>query len=448
MSSAATNRETKSFGELMTFLKGEFKPKGKVLTPFNIISGAIILAGIILIVYRLANGISSVVHEVPEYPWGIWIGFIVMVGVAFAGGAYVSAFVVYVLGGEKYHSIVRLAVLNGFLAYMFYAGAILLDLGRWWNIYNPLIGNKFGVNSVLFLIAWHFLLYMIAQFFELAPAFAEWLGLRKMRKFFMSVSLGAVIFGVTLSTLHPSGLGALFLMAKWKIHPLWYTEFIPLLFFVSSVYAGLSVVIFVGNLSFKVFGPDRVDEEYRESWKKIELDLGKACAVGMFVYFFLQFILLVHGQHWHLLNTPMGYWYLTEMFGFLLLPMALFAWGVKTSNRTPIRAAAYLAMAGIILNRIDYSIIAFKWYLPMSERYFPSWMEVTITASIVLLMVWVFRWIVNRVPILTHSPQWAVEQDREMEAAENGVPMLAPQLGVTMADGGVPVEETKKTKRS
>jgi len=63
-------------------------------------------------------------------------------------------------------------------------------------------------------------------------------------------------------------------------------------------------------------------------------------------------------------------------------------------------------------------------------------------------MVWVFRWIVNRVPILTHSPQWAVEQDREMEAAENGVPMLAPQLGVTMADGGVPVEETKKTKRS
>ncbi|MBU1149933.1 MAG: hypothetical protein KJ800_03165, partial [Proteobacteria bacterium] len=152
------------------------------MTPFNVITGSVILLGAVLILYRFIMGLGSVVHSASEYPWGIWIGFIVMVGVAFAGGAYVTAFIVYVLRGEKYHSIVRMAVLNGFLAYVFYAGAILLDLGRWWNIANPLIGNRFGVNSVLFLVAWHFLLYMLAQLVEISPAFAEWLGFKKARK--------------------------------------------------------------------------------------------------------------------------------------------------------------------------------------------------------------------------------------------------------------------------
>ncbi|HLD29863.1 MAG TPA: hypothetical protein VJC03_05935, partial [bacterium] len=163
MNSITTTEEIHSLKDFLVFMRSEFKPKGKILTPFNLITGPVILLGAVLILYRFFMGLGSVANSSSEYPWGIWIGFIVMVGVAFAGGAYVTAFIVYVLRGERYHSIVRMAVLNGFLAYVFYAGAILLDLGRWWNIANPLIGNRFGVNSVLFLVAWHFLLYMIAQ---------------------------------------------------------------------------------------------------------------------------------------------------------------------------------------------------------------------------------------------------------------------------------------------
>jgi Ni/Fe-hydrogenase subunit HybB-like protein len=431
-----------SVKDFLVFMRSELKPKGKSLTAFNLITGSIILLGGVLILYRFIMGMGAVVHNAAEYPWGIWIGFIVMVGVAFAGGAYVTAFVVYILGGEKYHSIVRMAVLNGFLAYVFYAGAILLDLSRWWNIANPLIGNRFGVNSVLFLVAWHFLLYMIAQAIEISPAFAEWLGLRKARKFLASLTLGAVIAGVTLSTLHQSGLGALFLMAKWKIHPLWYTEFIPLLFFVSSIFAGLSVVIFIGTVSFRVFDRGRISEEYRRHWDDIIIDLGNACAITMMVYFLLQLLILVHGKNWALLNTPMGYWYLTEMVGFLLIPAALFGWGVKSGSHAPIRIAAVLTMIGVIINRIDFSIIAYKWYLPLSERYIPSWMEVVITLAIVFTMVWVFRWIVNRVPILQKPPQWAIEQ--EQEEMEGKAVALAPQLGLTMADGGRPIEQLKR----
>jgi Ni/Fe-hydrogenase subunit HybB-like protein len=296
------------------FLLGELKPKGKWLTPFNIISIPVMLLGLVLIVIRFWKGLGSVTNLTQEVPWGLWIGFDVVTGVAFAGGAYVLTFMVYIMNMKKYHSIVRITVLNGFLAYLFYAGALLLDLGRPWNVINPIIGNSFGTSSVLFLVAWHFLLYMIAQLIEFSPAIAEWLGARRARKILSGMTVAAVIFGITLSTLHQSGLGALYLMCRDKIHPLWYSEFIPVMFFVSSIFAGLSMVIFEGSISHRVFF-DQISDKNHKAHNSILSGLSKICAVTMFAYFFLQMLVFVHGKRWDLLNTPMGYWYLLEMFG-------------------------------------------------------------------------------------------------------------------------------------
>jgi Ni/Fe-hydrogenase subunit HybB-like protein len=190
------------------FLVAQLRPRGRVLTVFNMISVPIMTLGIALIVIRFVKGIGAVTNLSQEVPWGLWIGFDVVTGVAFAGGAYVVTFLVYILNMEKYRPIVRVTVLNGFLAYVFYAGALLLDLGKPWNVVNPIIGNSFGVSSVLFLVAWHFLLYMIAQLIEFSPAIAEWIGARKARRILSGMTLAAVIFGITLSTLHQSGLGA------------------------------------------------------------------------------------------------------------------------------------------------------------------------------------------------------------------------------------------------
>ena len=409
MKELAKAGEIKNVKDFMVFIRRELKPKGKIFTIFNIISLPIILLGLALIVIRLVKGLGSVTNLSQEFPWGIWIGFDVMVGVAFAGGAYILTFVVYILRSEKYHPLVRATVLNGFLAYVFYAGAIFLDLGRWWNIINPIFGNKFGVNSVLFLVSWHFLLYMISLFIEFSPAVAEWLGFRRVRKILASLTVGAVVFGIALSTLHQSGLGALFLMAKDKIHPLWYTEFIPVLFFVSSVFAGLSMVIFEGTISHRVFA-DQIDHDHQESFDRILIGLGKACAGALFVYFFMKILILIHGKQWSLLATPMGTWYLIELIGLVLLPCSLFLHGVRYHNLAVIRMAAILSMLGIIINRLNYSVIAYKWYVPLSQRYIPSWMEITITLAIILTEVWVFRWIANRMPVLRESPEWAMEE--------------------------------------
>ncbi len=388
------------------FLLSELKPKGKFLTPFNIISIPIMLLGLVLIVIRFWKGIGSITNLSQEIPWGLWIGFDVVTGVAFAGGAYVLTFMVYILNMKKYHSIVRVTVLNGFLAYVFYAGALLLDLGRPWHVINPIIGNSFGVSSVLFLVAWHFLLYMIAQLIEFSPAVAEWLGARRAQKILSGMTIAAVIFGITLSTLHQSGLGALYLMAKDKIFPLWYSEFIPIMFFVSSIFAGLSMVIFEGSITHKVFS-GQISEKNHHAQKEIIPGLSKICAGAMFAYFFMQVLIFIHGQHWALLNTPLGYWYLLEMLGFVLFPMILFFYSYRTKNITLIKVAAILTMLGVILNRLNVTVIGFRW--DMAIRYVPSWMELVVTLAVIFTEIWIFRWVINRMPVLRDSPEWAKE---------------------------------------
>lgn len=386
------------------FLLRELKPKGKIFTPFNIISVPIILLGLVLIVIRFWKGIGSVTNLSQEVPWGLWIGFDVVTGVAFAGGAYVLTFMVYILNMKKYHSIVRVTVLNGFLAYLFYAGALLLDLGKPWNVINPIIGNNFGVSSVLFLVAWHFLLYMMAQLIEFSPAIAEWIGARRAHKILSGMTLAAVIFGITLSMLHQSGLGALFLMAKEKIHPLWYSEFIPIMFFVSSIFAGLSMVIFEGSISQKVFSAQISAKDHKDH-DSILVGLSKICTGAMFAYFFLQILVFVHGKHWNLLSTPMGYWYLTEMLGFVLLPMILYYYSYRHQNILMVKVAALLTILGVILNRLNVSIIGFQWEMPV--RYIPSWMEIVVTLTVLFTEIWIFRWVINRMPVLRESPDWA-----------------------------------------
>lgn len=387
----------REFGRFLRFLISELRPQGRLMTPFNLISVPVIIAGVIILVVRFTRGLGSVTNLSQDVPWGLWIGFDVVTGVAFAGGAYVITFAVYVMRMEKYRPIVRATVLNGFLAYIFYAGALALDLGRPWNIINPIIGNKFGFSSVLFLVSWHFMLYMLAEFIEFSPAVAEWLGWKRVRRILHSCTLTAVILGITLSTLHQSGLGALYLMAKPKIHPLWYTEFIPILFLVSSIFAGLSMVILEGSISHRVFRR-QINEERHASFDDILVGLAKGAAIAMFVYYFFKALVFLHEKQWRLLGDFWGAWYLLEVLGLTLVPCVLYAYGARHRRIGVIRVASVLALLGILLNRLNISVIAFNWDAPV--RYVPTWMEFVVTAAVVCGEIWVFRWVVTRMAVL------------------------------------------------
>lgn len=382
------------------FILDELKPRGPWLTPFNVISIPIILTGLVILYYRFRYGLGSVTNLSQEHPWGLWMGFDVVTGVALAGGAYVITFVVYVMRVEKYQSIVRATVLNGFLAYCFYGGALLFDIGRPWNAMNPYIGNNFGYASVLFLICWHFALYMVAAFIEFSPVIAEWLNLEKARKFLKNLTLATVILGVTLSLLHQSGLGALFLMAKPKIHPLWWSQFTPVLFFVSSIYAGLSMIIFEGTISHRVFS-HMIPPKHHHGFDDIVFGLAKGAAITMFVYYVFKALLFIHDKQWDLINTGWGAWYLVEVIGFVLVPAFMFAFGHRHRSLNIVRIAAILALLGVILNRLNVTIIVFRWY--EAVRYYPSWQEIIVTLMVICGEIWLFRWVVNRMPVFSSA---------------------------------------------
>jgi Ni/Fe-hydrogenase subunit HybB-like protein len=371
--------------------------KTKLLTPFNIIVTVILLVGLVLAIIRFVFGLASISNGSDDYPWGLLIGFNVMAGVALSAGGFVIGTAVYIFGMKEYKLVVRQAILTGFLGYFFVVVALFFDLGRPWRLPYPIVVS-YGVTSVLFLVGWHVLLYLSTQFVEILPAFLEWLGWKKWRKFAVSLTIGATIFGVILSTLHQAALGGLFLLAPSKVHPLWYSPFIPLFYFVSAIAAGISMVIFVDFLIRKFHKGKREGSE--EQYNNIILGLGKGASITLLSYFFIKIIDLAYSNTWSLIPTSYGNWYLVEMIGFVFVPCFLYAVGVRDKNVRLIQITSVITILGIILNRANLSIITFNYQFPIDKRYIPNWMEFAISFAIITVGIVVFKWIINRVPIL------------------------------------------------
>lgn len=376
-----------------------------LLTPFNIVAAMILSVGLPLIAMRFLFGLYTVTHASNEYPWGLYLGWGLFGGVPLSATGFVMATAYYIFGYKRYHPILRLGVLTGFMGYLFAVIYLLIDLGRPWRIYYPMIIG-FGTQSVLFLVAWHVATYLSVQFVEFSPAILEWLKSQRVRRWAVMLTIGMTIAGIILSTLHQSALGAMYLLVPGKLHPLWYSSYIWVFFLSSSIYAALAMVIVVSTLSIR-FLKNRTDQTFRESLPKLTLGLGQGAAVGMFVYLVFKIIGIAHDNNWHLLNTGYGYWFLLELLGFVLVPAVLFTYGVKKQNVSVVRFAAFYAVVGIILNRLNVSIIALNWNLPHHLLHIvPPWTEATVVLTIATIHILIFRWILNRMPVLHADPEY------------------------------------------
>jgi len=380
---------------------------GTLLTPFNIVAGLILVMGSVITVLRFTGGLGAVSNLSDYNPWGLWIGFDLLVGVALAAGGFVTSAACYIFGLKRYHSAVRPAILTAFLGYALVVFALHYDVGRPWRLPYPFIMQP-GTTSLLFEVGACVALYLTVLFIETTPAALEWLGLGRLRSIVVKLTLLLTIFGVVLSTLHQSSLGALFLIAPSKLHPLWYSGYLPVYFFISAIIAGLSMVIFEGSLAHKHFH-DKMDETHLAEADGVTLGFGKAAAFVLFGYFVIKVVGLAVDNNWHYLATGWGAWFLVEIIGFVLLPCYLYAVGARDKNVKLIRRTSGLAVLGIILNRLNISLIAFNYHLPSSERYFPHWMEIGITLFVVTIGVLVYRFIVTHMPILYEHPDYKDE---------------------------------------
>ena len=374
------------------------------MTPFNIILGIILTIGFVLTIIRFTSGLSAVTNLDDNNPWGIWIGFDLLCGVALAAGGYTTSAACYLFGLKRYHSAVRPAILTAFLGYALVVLALHYDVGRPWRLPYPIFWQQ-GTTSLLFEVGLCVFLYLTVLLIEFTPAAFEWLGFSKLRDIIVKLTIMLTIFGVVLSTLHQSSLGALYTIVPSKLHPLWYSGYLPVYFFVSSIFAGLSMVIFEGSLAHK-FLHHKMDETHLKESKGVVLGFGKAASFIMAGYLSIKVIGLAIDNNWHYLFTGYGAWYLFELIGFVALPSFVYAIGVREKNIRLIQWTSAWTVLGIVLNRFNISLIAFNWQLPSSQRYFPCWMEICVSLFIVAIGIVVYRFITSNMPILYEHPNY------------------------------------------
>lgn len=366
-------------------------------TFWNLIALIILIVSFYSMGYRLIYGLGPATNLSDTYPWGLWISFDILAGIALAAPGLTVGTAVYLFGIKDYKHFAKPAILSSLLGYVFAVFALMFDLGRYYRIFY-VIGWSWGLNSILFLIAWHFFLYIVICFIEWFPSFFEWLGREKLRDFFSKLGIWATVFGVIIAGGHQSALGGIFLVAPTKLHPLWYSALLPLFFLISAIFAGISMVIIESTISHRVFR-DKIKNFHQEDFDVKTLGLAKAIVFTLFVYLILKFFDLIHYNRWHYLSTDYGLWYLFENIGFVLTPAITLIYAIKIKSAKLVRIMAFFIASGVIINRFNISLIAYNWYVPLSEKYYPTWMEVALSLGVVILIILSYRFIVRRMPI-------------------------------------------------
>ena len=224
----------------------------------------------------------------------------------------------------------------------------------------------------------------------------------------VTVNEAAAIIGITLCMGHQAGVGGIFLLAPFKIQPLWYSPYIPAFFVISSFFAGLCFVLLEGSLSHRLF-LNRVSVDHAASHDDVSFGLAKISVGIMLFYFALKVAeLWLTGEYKLLVADTYGYWYLVEILGFVLLPALVMIKGLFEKDLTVVKFGAGLALIGIALNRFNLSLIAYNFQIT-EGRYVPTIMEVIVTLTVLSLEFWVYRLIVNRLPVVGEGPDWLPE---------------------------------------
>jgi len=343
-------------------------------------------------VYRLAVGLGTTTNLNHGYPWGLWIGFDLFV-VAFSGGAFTLATLVYVFQMHEFHAATRPTVLTGLLGYVSVLLILVMDLGRWDRFYHFMIFPN--INSALFEVSWCIMLYTTVLISEFSPVFFQRLGWQRVLGIIKKITVPLVIIGTTLSTLHQSSLGSLFIVMSERLHPLWYTPLIPFFFFVSSVAAGLAMIIGGATISYWVFK--------RSLPQKVVGSFGwfLPWVLGFYAIVKLGELLIVEEIGLLLAANIYSALFWSELLIGCAIQIVMFMSKTVRHNRVWTLVGAMFVLFGIFLNRFDAAWFALK-PVPGFE-YTPHWMEIAIQFGVLSAMAVVYTLIGRYFPLFEET---------------------------------------------
>jgi Ni/Fe-hydrogenase subunit HybB-like protein len=385
--------------------------KHKYFTPGVFILIIIALNGLVFLMGRFFFGLGAVTNLNNQYPWGLWIGVDVAAGVALAAGGFTTAALGHIMHKEEYHAIVRPALLTAALGYTFVAFGVFVDIGRWYFIWHPLI--MWNGNSALFEVGICVMIYLTVLYIEFLPIVTERFigkvnlpgflsglnktvdkGLRLLDKGLSKTMFIFIIAGVVLSSLHQSSLGTLMVIAGPKMHPLWQTPVLPLLFLLSAIAVGFPMVIFeslIASRSLKL-KPEMHILSRLGSMIAPLLGIYLAFKIGdMFIR--ETFVYLTE------INTVSVMFTIELLFG-VIIPLRMFLSPKVLKTPSLLFTASALVVFGVLLNRINNFVVA---YTPpySTESYFPSFGEISVTVGFVAILILLYRFIVLNFPVIS-----------------------------------------------
>jgi Ni/Fe-hydrogenase subunit HybB-like protein len=373
----------------------ESNPQIKMWTPATIVMVVLMIIGGAVAGYRMLFGLGAATNMNDGYPWAFWLGLDVLGGVAMAAGGFIIACAVYIFNWKRYYVIVRPAILTAFLGYLMAVVAIFLDIGHPFRLPNPMLMWQW--HSVMWVVAMHVIFYTTTLALEFSPMLLEKLGWHKTLKAVNKIMVGAVIFGVMLSTLHQASLGAVFLIAPAKMSPLWWSEVMPYHFLVSAVAMGLSMVSFEAMLS-KKFLHHSVDNE-------VFYGLARGCLIV------LSFYLVVKLYQWFVHagigaafdGTIEANMFLLEMLIGVIIPIIILSIKKNRTNVNTIFKVNIIVITGVMLNRMNVCLFSMEQFnMWKGFSYTPSWMEFMVSLGIISLGVLLFKMSAKYLPLFSH----------------------------------------------
>ena len=375
---------------------------GPIFTPTVIAMFALAALAGALIVWRAAAGLGATTAMNDGYPWGLWIAFDVVTGTAIGCGGYAIALLVYILNRGHYHALVRPALLTSALGYSIAGFSVLLDLGRPWLTWKiPVLLGDWNPDSVLLEVALCIMAYSVVLWIELSPAFLERAAqsksprLRRLGEGLLPVLKKSLLWitalGILLPTMHQSSLGALLLLSGPRLHALWNSPILPLLFLVSSVLMGFGAVVLEGLFASRFFG--------RKPESEMFAGLGRVMLGAIILYVGLRVAdVLIRGQVAALAGLDLyATMWLLEIALFIAAAILLGSEEGRRDLGNLMRAALLLLFAGG-LYRFDVFLLAFQpgehW------SYFPSVAEILITVGLLAGEIGIYIVFVRMFPIL------------------------------------------------
>jgi Ni/Fe-hydrogenase subunit HybB-like protein len=390
---------------------------------WSVVSGALILTLAVLAYIRYTQGLGAVTHLSNTFPWGLWIGFDLLCGVGLAAGGFAVTATVHILHLKDFKAIVRPTVLTAFLGYLLVISALLVDLGRPWNIWHPII--MWNPHSVMFEVGWCVMLYTTVLSLEFAPIVLERFKLDWMLRLLKPVTPVLVILGVILSTLHQSSLGSLFLIVPEKMDPLWYTPMLPVLFFVSALAAGIAMTVVESWFSRRAF------RKPIETHLLSRLSRVSVVILGLYLVLRLRDLAVRDALATIFPLTPVSMMFLAEIGLGVIVPMVLLSFPRFRESPKRLAASQGLVVLGFIFHRLNVSITAVQ--AATGQKYLPSIPEFLISAGLVAVGMTIFMLACKYLPVF---PEGAlVEEESKRQLAAGRLPVaVRPDGAVTAFD--------------